>query len=56
MRELLGVKVGSRIRFELRDSEIFIVTAQPMSSYYGMLKDYDLGDFEPEKEPDRTFG
>jgi hypothetical protein len=26
-----------------------------MSAYYGMLKGYDLGDIEPEKEPDRTF-
>jgi hypothetical protein len=26
-----------------------------MSAYYGMLKGYDLGDIEPEKEPDREF-
>ena len=55
MRELLGIKAGSRIRFELRGSEIVIVTELPMSAYCGMLKGYDLGDIEPEKEPDRTF-
>jgi len=26
-----------------------------MSAYYGMLKGYDLGEIEPEKEPDRPF-
>jgi len=26
-----------------------------MSAYRGMLKGYDLGDIEPEKEPDREF-
>ncbi len=26
-----------------------------ISTYCGMLKGYDLGDIEPEKEPDRTF-
>ena len=44
MREVLGIKVGSRIRFELRGSKIFIVTAQPISAYFGMLSGYDLGD------------
>jgi len=27
----------------------------PISAYYGILKGYDLGDIEPEKEPDREF-
>jgi hypothetical protein len=27
----------------------------PMSAYYGMLKGVELGDTEPEKEPDREF-
>jgi len=26
-----------------------------MSAYYGMLKGFDLGDIEPEKEPDKDF-
>ena len=55
MRKLLGIKAGSRIGFELRGGEIVIVTTQPMSAHCGMLRGYDLGDVEPEKEPDRTF-
>ncbi len=55
MRELLGIRAGSRIKFELRGSEIFIVNAQPMSAYYGILKGCDLGNIEPAKEPDPTF-
>jgi len=26
-----------------------------MSAFRGMLKGYDLGNIEPEKEPDREF-
>ena len=55
MRKLLGIKAGSRIGFELRGGEIVIVTTKPMSAHCGMLRGYDLGDVEPEKEPDRTF-
>ncbi len=55
MRAKLGITPGSHIRFEVRGSELVIIPELPMSAYYGMLKGYDLGDIEPEKEPDRTF-
>ena len=34
---------------------IAVAPEVPMSAYYGMLKGYDLGEIEPEKEPDRPF-
>jgi hypothetical protein len=43
------------IRFELRDQQLVITPELPISAYYGILKGYDLGDIEPEKEPDREF-
>ncbi|OYY49075.1 MAG: hypothetical protein B7Y54_13660 [Polaromonas sp. 35-63-240] len=55
MRAKLGIKPGSHIQFEVRGTELVIKPELPMSAYYGMLKGYDLGDTEPEKEPDRTF-
>jgi AbrB family looped-hinge helix DNA binding protein len=55
MRAKLGITAGSHIHFELRGNELVIKPELPMSAYYGMLKDYDLGDIEPEKEPDREF-
>ncbi len=55
MRAKLGIGPGSHIHFELRGKELVIKPELPMSTYYGMLKGYDLGDIEPEKEPDRTF-
>ena len=55
MRAKLGITPGSHIRFEVRESELVIIPELPMSAYYGMLKGYDLGNIEPEKEPDRTF-
>lgn len=55
MRDELGIEVGSRVRIEMRGAELVITPELPMSAYYGMLKGYDLGDIEPEKEPDRTF-
>ena len=55
MRARLGIGPGSHIHFELRGRELVIKPELPMSAYYGMLKGYDLGDIEPEKEPDRTF-
>ena len=55
MRTKLGIKAGSRIRFELRGTKLVIIPELPMSAYCGMLKGYDLGDIEPEKEPDRKF-
>lgn len=55
MRAKLGIRAGSHIHFELRDKELVIKPEVPMSAYYGMLKGYDLGDIEPEKEADRTF-
>ena len=55
MRAKLGITAGTHIQFELRGTELVITPELPMSAYYGMLKGYDLGDIEPEKEPDRTF-
>ena len=55
MRNKLGIQPGSHIHFELRGQELVIKPELPMSAYYGMLKDYDLGDTEPHKENDRAF-
>ena len=55
MRAKLGITPGTHIQFELRGAELVITPELPMSAYRGMLKGYDLGDIEPEKEPDRTF-
>jgi AbrB family looped-hinge helix DNA binding protein len=55
MRAKLGIKPGSHIQFELRETELVIRPELPISAYRGILKGYDLGDIEPEKEPDRTF-
>lgn len=55
MRAKLGIHAGSHIHFELREGELVIKPEIPMSTFYGMLKGYDLGDIEPEKEPDREF-
>ena len=55
MRARLGITAGSHIHFELRGNELVIKPELPMSTYYGMLKGYDLGDIEPPKEPDLEF-
>ena len=59
MRAKLGIAVGSRIQFELRDKELVVRPEVPMSAYYGMLKPYmhlfKPEDFEIPKEPDREF-
>lgn len=55
MRAKLGIKPGSHIQFNLRGNELVITPELPMSAYRGMLAGFDLGDIEPEKEPDRTF-
>ncbi|MBV5297412.1 MAG: AbrB/MazE/SpoVT family DNA-binding domain-containing protein [Rhodoferax sp.] len=55
MRARLGIVPGSHIHFELRGKELVIKPELPMSAYRGILKGYDLGDIEPEKEADRTF-
>jgi AbrB family looped-hinge helix DNA binding protein len=55
MRAKLGITAGSHIHFELRGNELVIKPELPMSAYRGILKGYDLGDIEPEKEPDREF-
>jgi AbrB family looped-hinge helix DNA binding protein len=55
MRAKLGLKSGSRIHFELRGQELVIKPELPMSAYRGILKGYDLGNIEPEKEADRAF-
>ena len=55
MRNKLGIGPGSHIHFELRGNELVIKPELPMSAYRGILKGYDLGHIEPEKEPNRTF-
>jgi len=55
MRAKLGISAGSHIHFELRGNELVIKPELPMSAYRGILKGYDLGDIEPEKEADREF-
>jgi AbrB family looped-hinge helix DNA binding protein len=55
MRAKLGLKSGSHIHFELRGQELVIKPELPMSAYRGILKGYDLGNIEPEKEADRAF-
>ena len=55
MRAQLDLKPGSHIHFELRGREIVIQPELPISAYRGILKGHDLGDIEPEKEPDREF-
>ena len=55
MRALLGISPGSHIQFEVRGKELVIKPELPMSAYRGMLKGYDLGNIEPEKEKDREF-
>ena len=56
MRAKLGIHPGTRIGFEVRGTELVIKPKLPMSTYYGILKGYDLGDIEPPKEKDRNFG
>ena len=55
MRAALGITPGSRIRFEVRGTELVIKPEPPMSAYRGLLQGCDLGDIEPEKELDRPF-
>ena len=55
MRAKLGLVPGSHIHIEVRGHELVIIPELPMSAYRGILKGYDLGDIEPEKEQDRTF-
>ena len=55
MRAKLGIMPGSHIQFEVRGNELVIKPELPMSAYRGILKGYDLGDIEPEKEADRTL-
>lgn len=53
MRAKLGIQAGSHIRFELRGQELVLKPELPMSAYFGMLRDYDIGVPEIPKEPDR---
>ncbi len=55
MRNKLGIKPGSHIRFEVRGQELIVKPELPMSAYRGILAGYDLGNIELEKEPDREF-
>ena len=50
MRAKLGITPGSRIQFEVRGHELVIKPELPMSAYRGILRGYDLGNIEPEKE------
>jgi len=56
LRAALGIGPGSQIRFELRGRELVIRPELPITAYYGLLEGCNLGDTEPEKEPDREFG
>jgi AbrB family looped-hinge helix DNA binding protein len=55
MRAKLGIQAGSLVQFELRGQELVITPELPVSAYYGMLKDYDIGDSEIPKEADRAL-
>ncbi len=55
MRARLGIVSGSHIHFELRNNELVIKPEPPMHVYRGILKGYDLGNIEPDKESDREF-
>jgi AbrB family looped-hinge helix DNA binding protein len=55
MRARLGIAPGSYVHFELRKNELVIKPEPPMHVYRGILKGYDLGNIEPEKESDREF-
>ena len=55
MRAALGIEAGSRIQFEVRGKELVIKPELPITAYRGILQGYDLGNIEPEKEPDREF-
>lgn len=51
----LGIKPGTHIHFELCGGELVITPEQPMSAFRGLLEGYDLGDIEPQNEPDREL-
>lgn len=55
MRAKLGIQAGSHINFELRGQELIIKPELPVSAYFGMLKDYDIGNSEIPKEADREL-
>ena len=55
LRAKLGIQAGSLVQFELRGQELVITPELPVSAYYGMLKDYDIGDSEIPKEADRAL-
>lgn len=55
IRAHLGITTGTRVQFEVRGTEVVLKPELPISAYRGILKGYDLGDIEPEKEPDREF-
>ena len=55
LRAQLGLEPGSRILFEARGKELVIKPDLPVSAFYGMLKEYKIGDTEIPKEPDRDL-
>ena len=55
LRAKLGIQAGSLVRFELRGQELVIKPELPVSAYYGILKEYDIGDSEIPKKADRAL-
>ena len=50
----LGIRAASHSHFEVHGQQLMI-NALPISAYYVMLKGYELGNIEPDKEPNRIF-
>jgi AbrB family looped-hinge helix DNA binding protein len=57
IRAELGIQTGTKLHFELRGKEIVITAELPVSSYRGILKNYDvnIADFEITEEIDREL-
>lgn len=57
IRAQLGIETGTRLRFELRGTELIVRPELPISAYRGMLKKYNLNPavLDIPKEPDREL-